>query len=81
MKLKTELRRLTISFIVIFSKFQKFSFEPKLFGYADEIRKKKYFQLHLMVENVTALAFILNILSESLPKTKNVPYLGNKFFF
>ena len=32
-----------------------------------------------MVSNVTALAFILNILSESLPKTKNVPYLGNNF--
>ena len=32
-----------------------------------------------MVSNVTALAFILNILSESLPKTKNVPYLGNSF--
>ena len=36
-------------------------------------------QLHLMVANVTALAFLLNILSESLPKTEQVPYLGNDF--
>ncbi|PAV57768.1 hypothetical protein WR25_02719 [Diploscapter pachys] len=36
--------------------------------------------LHLMVSNVTALAFILNILSESLPKTKNVPYLAQNVY-
>ncbi|PAV61411.1 hypothetical protein WR25_01753 [Diploscapter pachys] len=37
-------------------------------------------QLHLMVANVTALAFILNILSESLPKTEHVPYLAQNVY-
>ncbi|PAV57769.1 hypothetical protein WR25_02720 [Diploscapter pachys] len=49
-------------------------------SYEFSLKRSATFYLSLIVSNVMALSFILNILSESLPKTNNVPYLAQNVY-